>query len=211
MVADKWLRELPQQFQDKRKIEVLIRAFGRQIDEVLEVFDQLKTETTFDRAVGQNLDYIGDIMATTRKDAQKILMAANNTEITDEVYRKVLTYKALQNSCDCTYYDIMESINLLWDTDNIKYVEDPERPASIYIELPEANLDGMDPAIGRVLAIRPGGVSMVYSVAYADVVNIGASEKVTASLIRALYWKLDGKVLLNGSKTLGAEITEEVL
>ena len=211
MVADRWLRELPQQFQGKQKIEVLINAFASEIDELLEVFEQLKTETTLEKAVGQNLDYIGDIMSTTRKDAQTILMAANNNEITDEVYRKVLMYKARQNNCDCTYYDIMESINLLWDTNNVKYVEKPERPATVLIELPEVSLDGMDPAIGRVLAIRPGGVSMVYTTEYADSINGGGSEKVTASLVRSLWWRLNGKVLLDGSKVLDAEVIEEEL
>lgn len=211
MVADKWLRELPQQFQDKRKIEVIIRAFGRQIDELYEVFQQLKTETTLDKAVGKNLDYVGDILSTTRKDAQAILMVATGAEITDDVYRQVLRYKARQNNCDCTYYDIMESINLLWNTNNVKYSENPAHPATVYISLPEVGLDGMDPAAGRVLAIRPSGVNMVYATGFADGINIGGSERITASMIRSLYWKLDGRVLLDGSKMLDAQTVEEVL
>lgn len=210
MVADKWLKELPQQFQEKKKIEVLIRAFGRQLDELYEVFEDLRTKTTLENAVGQNLDYCGDIMATTRKDAQTILMTASNAEITDDVYRKVLTYKALRNNCDCTYYDIMDSLNMLWNTDNVRYVEDPEKPATIYIALPEVSLDGMDPAIGRVLALRPGGVDMVYTTGYAEVINISGKEQVEVSATTLRYWRLNGKYLLDGSKLLGPEIIEEV-
>ena len=131
----------------------------------------MKYETTLDNAKGQNLRYVGDILSTSIYEAQSILMAVDNSEITDETYRKVLQYKALQNNCNCTYYDIMESINLLWDAKNAKYVEDEERPASIYIELEDASIDGVDPAIGRVLAIKPAGVAMIYAVGYLESID----------------------------------------
>ena len=177
MTLDNWLRDMPQQFQEKKNIEILVKAFSRQIDEVYQMFDDLKYATTLENAKGQNLKYIGDILSTSLKEAQSILMAANNEEITDETYRKVLQYKALQNNCDCTYYDIMESINLLWDASNVKYVEDPSRPATIYIALKDASIDGIDPAVGRVLAIKPAGVAMIYAAGYLIIANISGIEK----------------------------------
>lgn len=177
MTHDEWLRELPQQFQNKKNIEILIGAFSEQIDELKQVFEDLKFATTLEKAAGQNLRYIGDIMSMSLKDAQSILRAASEAEITDETYRKVLQYKAIQNSCDCTYYDIMDTISLLWDTSNVKYTEKPENPATIYIEMPEASIEGMDPAIGRVLAIKPGGVAMIYSNGFVTGVNISGIEK----------------------------------
>ena len=174
---ESWLEDIPQQFRNKKNIEVFMRAFSKQIDELLQVFDDLKNKTTLDNATGENLKYVGDILSTSKKEAQMILKAANDDVITDETYRKVLQYKAIQNNCDCTYYDIIESIRLLWDTDKIKYVEKSEKPATIYIELPNVNIDGIDPAIGRVLAIKPSGVAMIYSNSYVTGVNISGIEK----------------------------------
>ena len=116
-------------------------------------------------------------MATSMKEAQTILKDVSNDEITDETYRKVLQYKSLKNSCDCTYSDIMESISLLWDSDTINYVEPEERPATVFITLPEAKMDSIDPAVGRVLAIKPAGVAMLYTVDYVAGVNISGIEK----------------------------------
>ena len=183
MTLDNWLKDMPQQFLGRKNIEVLLSVFAKQMDELYKVYEDLKFETTLENAKGQNLRYVGDILSTSTKEAQSILMAADNSEITDETYRKVLQYKALQNNCNCTYYDIMESINLLWDANNVKYVEDAERPASIYIALEDASIDGVDPAIGRVLAIKPAGVAMIYAVGYLESIDISGSEKITVPRI----------------------------
>ena len=90
MTYDNWLEELPHQFQQKKNIDILIKAFSRQMDELLQVFEDMKTETSLQTATGQNLKYLGDVLSTSMKDAQDILMTASNDEITDEVYRKVL-------------------------------------------------------------------------------------------------------------------------
>lgn len=191
MTLENWLNDIPNQFIGKRNIEILFDAFAKQMDELYQVFDDLKEKTTLQNAVGQNLKYIGDIVSLSMKEAQEILMRANDEEINDETYRKVLMYKALQNNCDCTYYDIMESIKLLWEESDIKYIEDPKHPATIYISLPTADIDDDDPSIGRVLAIRPGGVAMIYLLTYATVVNISGNEK--ASLPRIIVTTSGGK------------------
>lgn len=189
MILDDWMKDIPQQFLGKKNIEILIKAFAKQMDELKEVYENLKEATTLEKAKGQNLRYLGDIMSTSLKEVQSILMSANKDEITDETYRKVLQYKTLQNNCDCTYSDIMESIKLLWDADNISYVEDPNSPATVYISLPDVSIDGLDPAIGRVLAIKPAGVAMIYTVGYAIGVNISGIEKV--KLVRVLVTLLE--------------------
>lgn len=183
MTLHNWMNDIPQQFHSKKNIEILISVFSKQIDELYQVYEDLKFATTLENAKGQNLMYIGDILSTSLNDAQNILMNSSNEEITREVYRKILQYKALQNNCDCTYFDIMESINLLWDTDNVKYSEPEDRPATIYLSLPEANIDGVDPAVGRILAIKPAGVAMIYTIGYATGINISGTEKVRLSRI----------------------------
>ena len=64
-IADIWLRDLPQQFQSKHNIEVLIKAFSKQMQELDKVFQDLNTMTDIDDAVGQNLDYVGTIIPLT--------------------------------------------------------------------------------------------------------------------------------------------------
>lgn len=181
---ERWLADIPSQFCNKKNIEIMIRAFSKQIDELLQVFDDLKSKTTLENATGQTLKYIGDILSTSVKEAQSIVRMAKEQEITDEMYRKVLKYKAIKNNCDCTYYDIMDSFALLWDISHVKYVEKLEKPATICIELPQTTIDGKDPAVERVLAIRPAGVGMIYFAEYVTEVNLSGIEKAKLSKIR---------------------------
>lgn len=212
MTLNRWLNDMPQQFLGKKNIEILVSAFARQIDELLQVYEDLKYATTLSEAKGQNLQYIGDILSTSTKEALTILMEASNKEITDETYRKVLQYKALQNNCDCTYFDIMESISMLWDTSNIKYVENPEKPATIYIELPEVNVDGFDPAIGRVLAIKSAGIAMIYTVGYITGVNISGREYVDTPEIGIIsHSKLEEKAdVTKADITFNSNVDENI-
>ena len=66
-ILDKWLDDLPQQFQGKKYIEALISVFAKQLEDLYKVFEQLDTETDLDSAVGMNLDMVGDIVTLTRK------------------------------------------------------------------------------------------------------------------------------------------------
>lgn len=201
-----WLDDLPQQFKGKHNIEVLLGAFAKQMDELLKVYEDLKTETTLDNAKGQNLRYIGDIFSLSTKEAHAILRTASTLDITDDTYKKILQYKALQNNCDCTYYDIMDSINLLWNTDKIKYVESPERPATIYIELPEVNVDGLDPSIGRILAIKPSGVAVIYANGYAVGVNISGIEKANVESLIMSTPIVEAEETMKSSIVLSAQV-----
>lgn len=182
-ITDIWLRDLPQQFQGKKRIEILISAFAKQLEELSVVFRQLDLETDLERAVGANLDMAGSILSLSRKDANAIICKSRDYMMTDEVYRKALKYKALINSCDCTYYDIMESISLLWDTSSISYAEPPDRPATVLLNLPTVGFDSVDPSIGKILTIKPAGVSLFYTVGYLEKVYYMLFEKVSLPLM----------------------------
>lgn len=209
-IAKEWLNDLPQQFKDKEKIEVLINAFSKQLEDVEKAFEDIDSKCYIDTAFGKTLDNIGSILCMTRRDANVILRKAKDTEMTDDVYRKVLQYAALKNSSECTYESIMKSISLLMNTDSITYIEN-EEPATIRLKIDDVPLDGLDPAVGRVLAIKPAGVNVFYNSSfYAAVKN---RERVAVNLInfpiKAYYypafrldgsWKLDGTILLQGEK-----------
>ena len=70
-ILDKWLDDLPQQFQGKKHIEDLISVFAKQMEDLHRVFKQLDAETDLESAVGANLDMVGDIVTLTRKEADR--------------------------------------------------------------------------------------------------------------------------------------------
>lgn len=177
-ILKEWLDDIPQQFQGKKNIAILIGAFAKQMEEIQQVFEDINTKTTLEEAVGQNLDYVGNIATLSRKDAHIIMGGDFNAELTDDVYRKVILWKLIKNTCDCTYEDIMGSMSLLWDTENIQYVEDPARPATILLKMPTIDIDGIDSSIGRVLSIKPGGVAIIYTIGYMLALCMTAFEKV---------------------------------
>ena len=53
-ILDKWLDDLPQQFQGKKHIEDLISVFAKQMEDLHRVFKQLDAETDLESAVGAN-------------------------------------------------------------------------------------------------------------------------------------------------------------
>ena len=67
-IAEQWMRDFPQQFQGRRNIECLVRAFARQLKEVQDVFRELE-KLDLETAKGKNLDMVGDIVGLTRKEA----------------------------------------------------------------------------------------------------------------------------------------------
>lgn len=159
-----WLRDMPIQFIGKKNIEVLIKAFARQMQELDVVFEELNTKTDLDTATGQNLDYVGTIIPLTRKEAGDLAgMGVADSVISDERYRKYLQYMMLRNTSECTYYDIMKSIEILWEIDNVSYYERPDRPATIFIGLPMTDIEDDDPAEGKPDIMKPGGVGFIYA------------------------------------------------
>ena len=78
-VLDNWLNDIPYQFQNKKNIEVLIKAFSRQLSELEDVFISLNLNTDILSAKGKNLDMIGDIINLSRIEAAKYTGKLNIT------------------------------------------------------------------------------------------------------------------------------------
>lgn len=141
-LARDWLRDMPQQFQGKPKIEILIRALAHQLKEVEAVFREINELTDIDTAHGKNLDYVGDIVCMTRKEAGELVKKRyEEPVISDERYREYLRYKILRNTSDCTYWDIMQALDILWDVTRASYYEQADRPATIFIGLPTVDIE----------------------------------------------------------------------
>lgn len=221
LIADLWLRDMPQQFQGKHNIEILIKAFSKQMQELEKVFQDINTMTDVDTATGQNLDYVGTIIPLTRKEAGELAGAGITFPvISDERYRQFLKFKKLKNTSDCTYYDIMQSIEILWKTEGIEYHEDPNRPATILINLPSSDIDSdTDPIAGKSLAIKPSGVALIYTIHYSTAFDHTELERIECSRIKLHYrmpfylvrlfdgsWNLDGSVLMDAIRTFETNI-----
>jgi len=220
IVFDEWINDIPSQFREKKNIEILIKAFSRQLQEVQQMFADLYEKTDLDVAAGQNLDYVGTIIPLTRKEAGEL--AGLNVEepvMSDARYRQFLRYRLLRNTSSCTYYDIMMSLDILWRADNIRYVEDPKRPATILIRLQYTDLDSeTDPAEGKVPALKPAGVTLAYTINYTAVFDQSDLERYLARIrvhITIPYWvcrlfdglwKPDGAYLLDAQRNYDARL-----
>jgi hypothetical protein len=166
-IAEQWMRDFPQQFQGRRNIECLVRAFARQLKEVQDVFRELE-KLDLETAKGKNLDMVGDIVGLTRKEAG-ILAGASSLEpvISDSRYRQYLRYKQLQNTAEGTYEDVMKSVDLLWNTDQIQYEERLSRPATIFIQTKSVEIDTeKDPIAERTPVVKPAGIAVIYKGSY---------------------------------------------
>ena len=165
--AEQLMRDFPQQFQGRRNIECLVRAFARQLKEVQDVFRELE-KLDLETAKGKNLDMVGDIVGLTRKEAG-ILAGASSLEpvISDSRYRQYLRYKQLQNTAEGTYEDVMKSVDLLWNTDQIQYEERLSRPATIFIQTKSVEIDTeKDPIAERTPVVKPAGIAVIYKGSY---------------------------------------------
>ena len=162
-IVDAWLRDLPQQFLGKKNIEVLISAFAKQMQEVEKVFSDINSMTDLDNATGKNLDMVGTIIPLTRKEAGELAgIGATDPVISDDRYRQFLRYKNLVNTNECTYYDLMDGLSLLWDVSPIYYIEDPDMPATIILTMPFLKPGGETVRLGEVPMVKPGGVRIEF-------------------------------------------------
>lgn len=171
---DSLLADFPEQFRNKHNIEVLVNALDHQLQEVLDMFNQLRTERTLDKAVGKQLDGVGDIVVLSRKEAG--LLSGKEIYypvIDDERYRRFLKYKAFRNVTNGTYYDIMEAMKNVWGVDDIYYSEEPSQPATIILTMPTIGPGGEPIVLGEVPAIKPGGVGIRYMYQIKAEVQVG--------------------------------------
>ena len=114
-IVDKWLRDMPQQFQGKPKIEVLVAAFAKQLQELLVIVEKINIDTDLTTAIGKQLDYVGNILCLTRKEAGE-MEGRKSTEpvLADERYRQFLRYQLLKNTTEGTYADTMAGLELIY-------------------------------------------------------------------------------------------------
>lgn len=158
-MVDEIMRNMPEQFRNKPRIEGLAKAIARQLEEVEEMFTQLKELRNMETATGQQLDYCGDIVGLSRVESALFCKDVNFDVIDDDRYRLFVKYKALRNSTQCTYDDLMSGCKLLFNADPVYYSEKEENPATFNLSIC-ANMseDLLNLLSSSVMAIRASGV-----------------------------------------------------
>lgn len=164
-ILDEIINNLPEQFKNKPKIEVLAGAIAKQLEEVEAMYNQLKELRNMETAIGQQLDYCGDIVCLSRVESALFCKDVDFDIIDDERYRLFVKYKALLNSTQCTYEDMMAGCKLLFKADPIYYSEEDNHPASFSIS---AGVDLDEELLNLIsntgMAIRASGVNPKLSV-----------------------------------------------
>lgn len=152
--------DLVEQFRGKTNIEALMEVIGIQLQEVFDFYEQLRTERSVEKAVGKQLDGVGDIAVMTRKEAGQLAGNPIPFEvIDDDTYRQYLIYKILKNTCNCTYPDIIKAFRMFWDRP-LYYTEDPEQPATMIFDTGELPGDVDTTPLFRTPLIRAAGVTL---------------------------------------------------
>lgn len=152
--------DLVEQFRGKANIEALMEVVGIQLQEVFDFYEQLRTERSVEKAVGKQLDGVGDIAVMTRKEAGQLAGNPIPFEvIDDDTYRQYLIYKILKNTCNCTYPDIIKAFRMFWDRP-LYYTEDPEQPATMIFDTGELPGDVDTTPLFKTPLIRAAGVTL---------------------------------------------------
>ncbi len=110
---------------------------------------------------GAQLDLIGEIVVLSRYDARVMVEQSYEGEVLDDdLYRKLLKWKILLNTNDCTYWSMMKGIKYFWDKSPVYYETDPEIPATILLTTPPLDPETNPRDLLEMPIIRAGGVDL---------------------------------------------------
>jgi hypothetical protein len=159
---EKLRRDTVEQFKGKPNIEAYQEALARQLSELHEFFDGLNTLRWLQSAEGVQLDGIGDIVVLSRLDAIVISRQADmNVPMDDETYRLFLAWKISLNTTNCTHTDRYRALKMFWNKTPIYYSENPERPATIFLTIPDFT---PETAVFRITSmIKAAGVALHFT------------------------------------------------
>lgn len=155
-------KDLVEQFRGKEKIETILGALGTQLNDLRKFYEDLRDYRNVHTAIGEQLDMCGDITGRSREAAAKMAYLQLADMEDDELYRKYILQKMLANSTSCTYDDVIGAFKMLYDDAPIYYTEDPDRPATIILQVPLSGDEGVVPAVTDNLTIKPGGVAVEF-------------------------------------------------
>lgn len=158
---EKLNQDLLEQFRGKKNIAVVANSYAKQLQEVHDFLESLLQLLDIDACTWAQLDIIGDIVVLSRYDARVIVERSYDGEaLDDDLYRKLIKWKILLNTNDCTYWSIMKGIKMFWDKTPVYYKTDPEIPATILLSTPPLDPSTNPRELLEMPIIRPGGVDL---------------------------------------------------
>lgn len=158
---EKLNQDLLEQFRGKKNIAVVANSYAKQLQEVHDFLESLLQLLDIDACTGAQLDIIGDIVVLSRYDARVMVERSYDGEaLDDDLYRKLIKWKILLNTNDCTYWSIMKGIKMFWDKTPVYYKTDPEIPATILLSTPPLDPSTNPRELLEMPIIRPGGVDL---------------------------------------------------
>lgn len=152
-VFERTMALLASQFRDKKlngedtNFQKLIKALTRPLQELQDVFWELKTERWLSTAIGVQLDEIGVILGLSR-----------NLNESDDDYRERLQFQIFINISSGTPEDIMRALQFLTQADNVAFFD-------VYPGFFQLETDGLNfpnPAtdlVEGIFRISPAGVN----------------------------------------------------
>lgn len=155
-----WLDSLPEQFRNQPNIEAIIQSYAEQLEEVVAMFRQLSGLRNFDTAEGIQLDGIGDIVVLSRPESALYAGVIDFDVIDDDRYRLFLKYKAMRNSSQCTFPELVAACKLLYNAETVYYREDEDYPATFFLNIgAKFNEKILKLLQSSQLTIKPAGVT----------------------------------------------------
>lgn len=156
---EKMIVDLLEQFRGKKNIGAIVAAYARQLQEVYDFLVSLLNLLDLDLCTGAQLDLIGEIVVLSRYDARVMVeQSYEGGVLDDDLYRKLIKWKILLNTNDCTYWSIMKGIKMFWDKTPVYYRTDPEVPSHHHPVNPAAGSVHEPTGPAGDAIIRPGGV-----------------------------------------------------
>ena len=141
----KMVDDLLEQFRGKKNISVLVESYAQQFQEVYDFLMSLLKLLDLEACTGAQLDLIGEIVVLSRYDARVMVEQSYEGEVLDDdLYRKLLKWKILLNTNDCTYWSMMKGIKYFWDKSPVYYETDPETNPRDLLEMPIIRAGGVD-------------------------------------------------------------------
>ena len=160
-ITKSFLNKLPEQFKRKKNIEVLIKAFAAELEELVAVYKELETLRAINTAFGKQLDGIGEIVVLSRVESMAYAGVVDFYILDDERYRLFLMFKALRNANTCTFPELMEICRLLYNVKLLYYREFNDHPAHFQVMVGADFQEWMMGMLNNVnLTVKPGGVSI---------------------------------------------------
>lgn len=156
--GERMIKDLPQQFRGKERIEALFEVIGKQLNQVKEFYESLNLERALSTAHGTQLDKIGSILVLSRAEAGLLIQDNDDYVVDDETYRCILAYKIMLNNGSATYYDIVRGVKKFYDLE-IQYFESPDEPASFMLEVGAADANV---PLRHILPVKAAGVLCYY-------------------------------------------------